>query len=74
MTYHVVPDKQNGHFRWAVKRSGNQRVSSHHNSKQRAKRKAKKLARSNNVSSVIYHRRDGQAHDSWSNPDYNGRR
>jgi len=55
---HVVPH-ENG---WAVRREGNQRITSKHRKQQTAIRKAKSIARKRKAD-VIIHREDGTIRD-----------
>ncbi len=55
---HVVPHEKG----WAVRREGNQRVSSTHRLQETAIRKAKRLARKHKAD-VIIHREDGTIRD-----------
>lgn len=58
---HVVPHPDG----WAVRREGNERVSSVHDTKQDALNQGREQARRDRVELVI-HRRDGRIHDSDS--------
>ncbi|WP_281541730.1 DUF2188 domain-containing protein [Maribacter aestuarii] len=59
---HVVPHEKG----WAVRREGNQRITSTHRLQETAIRKAKRLARKKQAD-VIIHRADGTIRDRLSN-------
>ena len=62
-SYHVTPNADDG---WKVKAAGGERASSTHETKAQAVERARELAKNQDKSQVVVHRRDGTIQTEWT--------